>query len=69
MLGKALAWIKGLRYNNLLSTWARFIEDVRERFGMAEFENKLEELSRLQQTSTMAEYLERFEGLLNEVEG
>lgn len=36
MTGKALSWIWGLRRNNLILTWARFVEDLRERFGMTE---------------------------------
>lgn len=36
---------------------------------MADFEDLLEDLSRLQQTSSIAVYLEKFEALLNEVEG
>lgn len=44
---KALSWIRGLRRNKLLSTWEKFVDDMCERFGRAEYENKLEELSRL----------------------
>lgn len=69
MSKKALSWIRGLRRNNLLTTWEKFTEDLKERFGGSEFEDKLEELSRLQQTSTVAEYMSRFEALLNEVDG
>lgn len=36
---------------------------------MADFENKLEDLSRLPQSSTVADFLEKFEELLNEMEG
>lgn len=69
MTKEALAWIRGLRRNKLLSTWERFVENLTERFGSLAFEDKLEDLSRLQQTGTVAEYMAKFEGLLNEVEG
>lgn len=64
MTGKALRWIRGLWRNKLLTTWDRFVEDLHERFGVPNFENKLEDLSRLQQSSMVADYLEKFEELL-----
>lgn len=57
MTKEALAWIRGLRRNKLRSTWPRFVEDLTERFGCSAFDDKLEDLSRLQQTGTVAEYL------------
>lgn len=45
------------------------MEDLQERFRPSAFDDKLEELSRLQQISTIAEYMTRFEKLLNEVSG
>lgn len=69
MTGKALSWIRGLRRNKLLTTWREFVDDLRERFWKAEYENKLEELSRLQQTIMLESYLDKFEDLMNEVEG
>lgn len=63
----ALAWIRGLRRNNLLTTWERFKEDMRERFGGNAFEDKLQELCKIRQIASVANYLEKFEELLNEV--
>lgn len=60
MTKEALSWICGLRRNNLLTTWEKFVENLKERY---------EELSWIQHTSTVAEYMGRFEILLNEVEG
>lgn len=68
MTGTALSWIQGLLRNNLITTWSRLFEDLRERFGSDMFEDKLEDLTRLRQTSTMDEYIYRFEALLNEVD-
>lgn len=69
MTKDALAWIHGLCRNKLLSTWEKFMDDLRERFGVFAFEDRLEDLSRLQQTGTVAAYMAQFENLLNEVEG
>lgn len=68
MTGKVLSWIRGLRRNKLISTWTRFVADLRESFGVAGYVNKLEELSRLQQTSSLVAYLDKFEELLNDVD-
>lgn len=57
----ALAWFRGLRRNNLLTSWECFKDDLRERFRDSVFDDKLEELSHLQQTSTVSHYLEQFE--------
>lgn len=42
-----LSWMRGLRRNNLLSTWDKFKEDLRERFGASVLDDKLQELSHL----------------------
>lgn len=44
------------------------MEDLREQFGMDVFGDKLEELTQLQQTSTVVDYIDSFEALLNEVD-
>lgn len=69
MFKAALAWIRGLLQNGLLSTWAIFCDDLLERFGILAFDDKLEELSRLQQSTSVAEYMAQFEQLMNDVEG
>lgn len=43
MIKGALAWIRGLRRNKLLSTWKKFEEDLREQFSGSTFEEKLQE--------------------------
>lgn len=63
-----LSWLRGIRKINQISTWAKFKLDIKERFEASNYEDKLPELSRLQQTSSMAQYLNQFEELLNEVE-
>lgn len=44
-MGVSLNWVKGLRRNKLISTWTKFMGDLREGFKMAEFKDKLEEPS------------------------
>lgn len=48
MSKSALGWIHGLKKNNLLMTRPKFMEDMKERFGASSFNDKLEELMRLQ---------------------
>lgn len=60
-----LGWIRGLIKTNLLSTWVKFKEDMRERLGALTYEDKLKELSHLQQTTIVTKYMIQFEELLN----
>lgn len=69
MSKEALSWIHGLRRNKLLTTREKFTADLKERLGVSDYEDKLEELSQLQQISMVTEYMARFETLLNEVDG
>lgn len=43
------------------------MEDMKELFGASAFDDKLEELTRLQRWSSVADYMSRFESLMNEV--
>lgn len=45
MQKSALAWLRGLKKNNLISTWEKFGEDVLER-GPSKFDDHLLESSR-----------------------
>lgn len=65
----AMNWMRGLQRNNLLSSWEKFEEEMGERFGSFVFEDKSQEFSHIQQTSTVEAYLERFEELLSDVTG
>lgn len=69
MTKDALGWVRGLRSNNLITIWERFTEYLLERFGDSAFEDKLAQLSRLQQVTTVAAYMAQFERLMNEVQG
>lgn len=58
-----------MRRNNVLSTWDRFKEDFHERFSGSTFDDRLQELSHIQKLMMVADYLDRFEELLNDVSG
>lgn len=45
MSKEALSWIRGLQRNNLLTTWEKFTTDLKERFDVSDYEDKLEELA------------------------
>lgn len=51
----ALSWMWWLQRNNLLPTWDKFKDDLQERFGGSAFEDKLQELSHIQQTSSVVD--------------
>lgn len=40
MAKDALSWIRGLRRNRLLTTWEKFTADLKERFGVSDYEDK-----------------------------
>lgn len=65
MIKETRGWIRGLQRNKMLQTWRRFKSDVVETFGDSPFEDKVEELLRLQQTTLVSEYMARFELLMS----
>lgn len=69
MKGATLDWIRRLKKNNMLSSWEKLLDELRERFGESEYEDSLAVLTRLQQTSTVAVYIVLFEKILNEISG
>lgn len=69
MTKAGLSWMRSQRCNNLLTTWTQFKLDLRDRFGTSPYEDCLEKLSRLQQKSSVNEYIGDFEHLLNEITG
>lgn len=69
MEAEALDWIRRLKLNNMISSWEKLLEDLRERFGDSEFEDSLSDLTRIQQKGSVAAYIGDFERLLNKVTG
>ena len=69
MEGKVAAWFQWMKANNLLSTWQIFLINLKQRFGASMYEDHQGNLSKLTQTSTVAEFQYAFEELINKVTG
>ncbi|XP_057433508.1 uncharacterized protein LOC130726281 [Lotus japonicus] len=69
MTEDALSWYKWMSNNNQLSTWEEFTRALTLRFGPSTYENHQQELFKLKQISSMAEYQKRFEKICNQVFG
>ncbi|KAH7672098.1 Retrotransposon gag domain-containing protein [Dioscorea alata] len=67
--GKASAWYQWMKGSNLLTTWPDFLSNVKQRFGSSVYEDHQGNLSKLSQTSTVAEFQTEFEELMNLVTG
>ncbi|GKB37111.1 hypothetical protein Tco_0882053, partial [Tanacetum coccineum] len=53
--------------NGLITTWARFEENVKNRFGLSKYEDPHGALSKLLQLGTVEDYQREFEKLMNSV--
>jgi len=64
--GEALEWYRWLYRNNQLSDWPRFTEKLLSRFCPRHVLSPEGRLSKMVQTSTVADFRRRFEAVLNE---
>ena len=55
--------------NSLLTTWKVFLQNLKHRFGTFLYEDPQGNLSKLSQTTTVAEFQTAFEDLMNRVIG
>nr|GMD31046.1 Transposon Ty3-G Gag-Pol polyprotein [Ipomoea batatas] len=69
MEGKASEWYQWMKRNNLLTTWADFLQKVELHFGTSRYEDYQGKLSKLIQITTVTEYQSEFECLMNKVIG
>ncbi|RVX18944.1 Retrovirus-related Pol polyprotein from transposon 297 [Vitis vinifera] len=69
MEGPAAGWYQWMKANNLLSSWKAFLLSLKHRFGASLYEDHQGNLSKLTQTSTVAEFQSAFEDLMNKVTG
>ncbi|KAH9678818.1 hypothetical protein KPL71_025874 [Citrus sinensis] len=69
MEGRAAAWYQWMKANNLLTTWRSFLVSLKSRFGASMYEDHQGNLSKLTQTSTVADFQSAFEDLMNKVTG
>ncbi|KAL5823102.1 hypothetical protein ACOSQ4_021002 [Xanthoceras sorbifolium] len=67
--GRASAWYQWMKANDLLTTWADFLQNLKFRFGSSLYEDHQGNLSKLTQKSTVAEFQTEFEDLMNKVTG
>ena len=69
MHGEALSWYKWMYHNHQLTTWDEFTRALTIRFGPSSYENHQQELFKIKQSTTVAEYQGRFERICNQVVG
>ncbi|KAL9428358.1 hypothetical protein AB3S75_030367 [Citrus x aurantiifolia] len=55
MEGHAAAWYQWMKNNHLLTTWPEFLANLRHRFGASLYEDPQGDLSKLSQTTTVAD--------------
>lgn len=67
MQKSALLWLHGLKKYGLVMTWEKFRDDILERFRPSRFNDWLSKISRLQQTTSVASYINHFEELMNDI--
>lgn len=63
--GDAIQWYDSLESSHGIPIWNEFVEGLLVRFGPTKYENVDGELAKLHQTTTIAEYISRFERLSN----
>jgi len=68
MEGEALIWFQDAEESGQFPTWDAFVHALLTRFGPA-YDDPMEELMRLRQTSSVAEYTTQFEALSNRLRG
>ncbi|GKC28065.1 retrotransposon-related protein [Tanacetum coccineum] len=62
-------WFRWMSLNGLITTWDRFVESVKNRFGPSKYEDPQGALSKLLQLGTIEDYQREFEKLMNRVTG
>lgn len=67
--GRASAWFRWMKANNLITSWASFLLNVKQRFGDSIYEDPQGALSKLSQTSSVADFQTAFEDMMNKVSG
>ena len=69
MEGQALAWFQWMHRNDQLSSWPAFLHALHSRFASATYEDPTGLLCKLQQRTTVNNYLFEFEALANRIIG
>ncbi|GKA42212.1 myosin heavy chain-related protein [Tanacetum coccineum] len=66
--GAATEWFQWMTRNGLITTWTRFEESVKNRFGPSKYEDQKGALSKLLQLETVKDYQREFEKLMNQAQ-
>ena len=69
MEGKALVWFQDIEAAGGLNSWDGFVRALQTRFGGSPYDDPMEALIQLKQTSTVEEYKSQFEALSNQLRG
>ncbi|XP_061351194.1 uncharacterized protein LOC133296260 [Gastrolobium bilobum] len=69
MEGMTAAWYQWMYSSGLIRSWENLTKALRERFGASSYTNLKEVLSKLTQISTLRDYIQQFEVLINQVPG
>ena len=67
MEGEALIWFQDAKNSGLFSDWEAFVKAVHVRFGATSYDDPMESLTRLKQTSSVIAYKGQFEAISNRV--
>ncbi|KAF8413581.1 hypothetical protein HHK36_001572 [Tetracentron sinense] len=67
--GKALPWYTWMKNSVALTSWDAFAWSLEIRFGPTEYDDPVDALTKLRQTSTVDDYQTRFETLANRTDG
>nr|GFB40295.1 Ty3/gypsy retrotransposon protein [Tanacetum cinerariifolium] len=65
--GVAAEWFRWMSRNGLITTWGRFVESFKNRFGPSKYEDPQGALLKLLQLGTVEDYQREFEKLMNRV--
>jgi hypothetical protein len=69
MEGDALTWFQDFEESRGMTSWEAFTHALRTRFGPTAYDDPMESLTRLKQTSTVTAYKAQFEALSNRLRG
>lgn len=67
--GVAMVWYQDTVESRIFNNWESFCRALQVRFGPTAHDNPMEALTRLKQTSTVANYKAQFEALSNRLRG
>ena len=69
MDGDALVWFQDSDENGVFATWEGFLEALLTRFGNIAYDDPMEPLTRLRQTTDVVVYKAQFEASSNRIKG